>query len=127
MIRWEEKEKRVVADREMSIANLVDRFERGHDSMGGIIIPYDNESRDYIARYTKELKNVVAVQRDNRTRYERIGTGDHWMHAIIYAVMAASRRTATGKHAISTQLVRSGRGMGGIPRNPSLRPRPRRF
>ena len=110
LFKWDAKKAQVAVDREATINLLVDRFEKGHNVSGGITIPRTEEARAILAPFLQEMKNIVAVQKHNRTIYERIGSGDHFAHAMNYAVIAAKRAETKTKYPRTIQTVRAPMG-----------------
>lgn len=119
---WKPKDMQVVVDREQSINLLVDRAEKGCDAAGGLIIPRDHKAKTWMMEYLQEMRNVVAVQKDNRTQYSRLGSGDHFMHALIYALTAAKKQVAMSRHTPRAQGVHLGRVGGGRGQSSGFRP-----
>lgn len=88
---WNHANRSVNIEREKMITSIIDRTRKGHDAVGGLVIPRDNKARYLMGEYLQEMKNVVAVQRFNRTEYSKGGGGDHFLHALMYAIAAAEQ------------------------------------
>lgn len=110
LLNWDYKTHTVTVDRNQSLDRLVDRAERGHSRAGGLMIPRDHKAQVMLPQFLQEMKNVVAVVNYNQTVYERIGSGDHFTHALNYAIIAAQKQTSFSMYSPRTQGVRLGMG-----------------
>lgn len=111
LLDWDHKECRVSIERDLAISALIDRVDRGCDENSGLIIPWNEEASHRLSEpFLREMKQVTAEVKNNRTQYGRFGSGDHFMHALLYAITAAQCDTArTSKTKTVTIGYNSGR------------------
>lgn len=115
---WNHSEGRVNIERDKAISELSNRVKRGWSCSGGLLIPRDHVARYALAEYLEELKNVIAVQKNNRTTYERVKGGDHFMHALLYSIIATQCEYASyaGKTEIITTTLKTSLNNRRLPR-----------